>query len=506
MANDIEQARFIFENLKGKHLHFVGIKGTGMAALVEILYRRGAFITGSDTADIFYTDEILKQCNISPLLFDKNNITSNIDLVIYSGAYDITQHIELVQAVALKLPCILYTQALGLLSKTVYSCGICGVHGKTTTTGMSGTILKHLPLNVEVLSGSVISSFNNKCTYCSKKIQGAPSYFVAETCEYKKHFMDFAPKKIVLTSVESDHQDFYPTYSNIRDAFIDYCLLLPENADLIYCKDNAGALEVANAVHSKKQSLNLIEYGKNATGDYKLLQCKTQDSCQLFSIAKFGSDTVFKLRVPGEHLVLNAVASIALCCRLLHTQKIEISPDIIRFIQQGVYDFCGAKRRGEITGHATNSYKDNILFIDDYAHHPTAINATLSGYKDFYNGRKIIVDFMSHTYTRTQALLDDFARAFTCAHKVIINEIYGSARENKGSVTGEILAKKIAQYHENVHFEPDFNKAAILIEKEVQSPLNKSTFPKGYLVITMGAGDNWKVGMKVQDLLKNHKS
>ena len=156
------------KDVSGLHIHFVGIKGTGMAALVEILHARGATITGSDVSERFYTDEILEKLNLKALPFSEENITENIDYVIHSSAYKADTNPDLIAAKKKNIPTLLYTEALGDISRMAYSCAVCGVHGKTTTTGLVGTLLKKLPLNAQVLAGSVISSFNSSCTMTSK--------------------------------------------------------------------------------------------------------------------------------------------------------------------------------------------------------------------------------------------------------------------------------------------------------------------------------------------------
>ena len=196
-------------DFKNKHLHFVGIKGTGMVALVELLKAKGAIITGSDVAERFYTDQIIEKLGLKALPFSKENITDSIDYVIYSSAYSPENNEDLKEAKAKNKPMLLYSQALGLVSQSSFSAGICGVHGKTTTTGFAGTILKYLDLNSQALAGSIISSFGNSCTMTSASFNPEKKhYFLAETCEYQRHFLDFCPKKILLTSVESDHQDY----------------------------------------------------------------------------------------------------------------------------------------------------------------------------------------------------------------------------------------------------------------------------------------------------------
>ena len=488
------------DNLQNVHIHFVGIKGTGMAALVEILFHNGAVITGSDVSERFYTDEILEKCGIKALPFSEENITDEIQYVIYSSAYKLDKNPDLIAAVKKNVPCMLYTQALGSWSRKAYSCGICGVHGKTSTTGLTGTILKELPVPSQVLAGSIINSFGNTCTYTSPLISKVAKsdkdskYFVAETCEYQKHFMSFCPKKIILTSVESDHQDFYPTYNDIRDAFVDYICLLPENGDLIYCADDKGAVETAGIAKTKRPDINLIPYGERAAGVYKLCNWHVENECQNFSILGLGD---FKLKVPGKHEVMDAIAAVTLACRIL-IQDGKIPADYVENIKTGLLNFKGGKRRSEIIGQFTTKSGNNVLVVDDYGHHPTAVKTTLQGFKDFYKGRKIIVDFMSHTYSRTQALLKEFASCFDAADVVILHKIYASARENIAdfNINGRTLFEEAKKYNKDVHYFEEILDAKDFVMEELNKPLTKEN-PDGYLFVTMGAGDNWKIGKEI---------
>ncbi|MBQ0051027.1 MAG: UDP-N-acetylmuramate--L-alanine ligase, partial [Treponema sp.] len=467
-------------DFKGIHFHFVGIKGTGMVALVEILHARGAVITGSDISERFYTDEILEKLNIRALEFSENNITDSVQFVIYSSAYNVEKNPDLIAAKKKGLPMLLYTQALGAVSHTAYSCGICGVHGKTTTTGLTGTVLKNLDLSCQVLAGSIIKSFGESCVMTKGN-----EYFVAETCEYQRHFMDFEPKKIILTSVESDHQDYYPTYEDIRQAFIDYICKLPENGQLIYCADDAGAVETAKMAFEKRGDLQLIPYGEKAEGDYKLTFGEVKGGKHYFTVKALGECAIC---VPGDHNVRNSCAAIALGCELLRTDGKD-PVEYYEKIKEGLLNFAGGKRRSEIVGRAKTKLGQEVIFIDDYGHHPTAINTTLAGFREFYKGHKIIVDFMSHTYTRTAALLDEFASSFKSADKVIINKIYGSAREDASAakVTGEILAEQAKKYHSDVDYAGEFGEAAELGAKLLQESSGEN-YPDGYVFVTMGAG------------------
>ncbi|WP_407426408.1 UDP-N-acetylmuramate--L-alanine ligase [Treponema sp.] len=480
-------------SFEGVHFHFVGIKGTGMVALVEILHARGAVITGSDVSERFYTDEILEHLGICALSFSEKNITDSVQFVIYSSAYSVEKNPDLIEAKKRGLPMMLYSEALGAVSAASYSCGVCGVHGKTTTTGLCGTLLKELPLESQVLAGSIIKSFGDSCVMTK-----GHEYFVAETCEYQRHFMAFHPKKIILTSVESDHQDYYPTYEDIRDAFVDYICKLSEGGQVIYCADDKGACEAVELAKTKRSDIQAIPYGEKAFGDYRLAFGRVEGGVHYFTVSSLDECAIC---VPGDHNVRNATAALALCAELLKSDG-KNPLDFIEDLKRGLKNFAGGKRRSEIVGRAKTPLGQDVIFIDDYGHHPTAIKTTLAGFREFYKNHKIIVDFMSHTYTRTAALLEEFASSFDSADKVIINKIYGSAREDAGAanVTGEILSEHAKKYHKDIYYAGEFDEASEMGLKFLSEPSGKD-FPDGYVFVTMGAGDNWKVGKKILEKL-----
>ena len=508
------------EDFHGLHIHFVGIKGTGMAALVEILFHKGAVITGSDVSERFYTDEVLERLGLKALPFGAANITDDVQYVIYSSAYKLDKNPDLIEAVRRGVPCLLYTQALGAYSERAYSCGVCGVHGKTSTTGLVGTILKEIDLPSQVLAGSVINSFGGTCTYtastvveCSRSERiettgdfdtpasqalNHRSIFVAETCEYQRHFMSFCPQKIILTSVEPDHEDYYPTYEDIRQAFIDYICKLPEGGEVIYCADDKGACETVALAREKRADIVAIPYGEKASGDFAVTFGKVENERNCFTLGLFASKGGFALSMPGRHEVLDAAAATALVCRLLVTAG-KNPLDYYENIKRGLLNFSGGKRRSEIVGRFTNKNGAEVIVLDDYGHHPTAVKTTLEGYREFYKGRKIIIDFMSHTYSRTQALLPEFARCFTAADEVILHKIYSSARENPADfdITGRTLYEAVlATGQKNVHYYEEILDAADFAKAELEKPLGPE-YPDGYLFVTMGAGDNWKLGKEI---------
>lgn len=472
------------ENLNGFRIHMVGIKGTGMAAFAELLVSRGAVLTGSDVPEIFYTDSILSALKIPVYTsFNARNLGSDIQLVIHSSAYKKDENPELKAAAQRQIPVLLYTEALGEFSQRSFSCGIAGVHGKTTTTGIAGTLVKNLPLDCSVLAGSVISSFDNHCT-----LIGGNKYFIAETCEYQRHFMSFGPKKILLTSIESDHQDYYPTYESILSAFMQYIDLLPQFGELIYCADDPGAREAAKMMFSSRPDIIFTGYGVEATGDYQLEIKGIRNERLVFALKGFPGD--FRMRIPGRHNARNAAGAIALAVNLLREEGITPDFPLIGKIREALESFTGSRRRTEIRGEAAG-----VLVIDDYGHHPTAIRTTLEGLKEFYPGRRLVVDFMSHTYTRTSALLEEFASSFSSADELILHKIYASAREtHSGNVTGRTLFEATKAKHKNAHYFEEVLDAR---------PYLNETLKPGDLFVTMGAGDNWHLGDAVLEDRRN---
>ncbi|GHV67828.1 UDP-N-acetylmuramate--L-alanine ligase [Spirochaetia bacterium] len=466
----------------GGRVYLIGIKGTGMCALAELLVRAGFAVSGSDCADVFYTDSILRELNIPyHESFDSSHIDSSIDLVIHSAAYS-SSNAEVAAAERLGLPLLKYTDALGAWSANFDSSGIAGVHGKTTTTAMAGMLIRGAGLPAQILAGSAVGGFGGRST-----LSLGNKYFVAETCEYRRHFLSFHPARIVLTAVESDHQDYFPDYPSIRDAFVEYCRKLPADGELIYCADDPGACEVAAIIKAENRGIHFIPYGFTAEGDFKIEKFEAADERLKIKIASFPGELI--LRVPGRHSALNAAAALALTSSLVHAEFggdgwIEDRREAVR---KALEIFTGSRRRSEIIGEA-----GGILFMDDYGHHPTAIKTTLEGLKEFYPRRRLVLSFMSHTYTRTAALLDEFAASFTGMDMLLLHKIYPSARETySGSVTGETLFQKTKEA-----LQKNGSKTEIFY---VDEPLDaaeqmKKILAPGDLFITMGAGDNWKLG------------
>lgn len=472
----------VLPELRGLRAHFVGVKGTGMCALAELFVAAGAGVSGSDVAERFYTDAILEGLGIAAAPFDADNVGAEVELVVHSAAYRPDAHPELLRAAARGIPVLNYPEALGAYSARMDSSGIAGVHGKTTTTAMAGALAKGLGLEATVLAGSAVSSFGGRCTW-----RGGGRFFIAETCEYRRHFMRFSPRRIVLTSVESDHQDYYPDYASILSAFVDYIDRLPAGGLLIYCADDPGAAEAAGSAAGRRPDLRLIPYGFKASGPYAIRSYEVRDERARFTLGL--SDRAFALRVPGRHLALNAAAALALCLSLADEAGLEGGEGRLDAARAALEAFAGTKRRSEILGEARG-----ILFMDDYAHHPAAIKATLAGLREFYPGRRLVVDFMSHTYSRTSALFDDFAGAFGDAALLFCNKIYASAREAPmPGVDGRSLCDAIRKSGVDARYVEEPLEALEAAAAELRP---------GDLFVTMGAGDNWLLGAQLYAMMK----
>lgn len=472
-------------SLAGYRVHLVGIKGTGMAALAEILAQRGALLSGSDGPERFYTDALLQRLGIPYReRFAAENVEPGVRLVIYSAAYDPAEHVELRAAAERGIPLLSYPQALGELSAGADSSGVAGTHGKTTTTALAGTLLAALNLPVTVLAGSEVAGFGGRCTL----IRGE-RYFVAETCEYRRHFLHFHPRRLVLTGVEPDHLDYFRDLEDVLEAFVSYAQRLPQRGSLIYCHDDTGARKVVERLRRSRADLRLLPYGLTAPGPFQLERLSTGAGATRFGLAGFPGE--FLLPLPGRHMAADAAAALALALELAREEGRgvgeegrEVRGEDLERMRQALAEFRGSRRRSEVIGEARG-----VLFVDDYGHHPTEIRATLEGLRSFYPGRRLFVDFMPHTYSRTAALLAEFGRCFEPADQVILHRIYASAREQAGGqVDGRTLYREVAGRHPAVRY---FEEPLDCVD-----PL-AGELRDGDLFVTMGAGDNWKVGREL---------
>lgn len=456
--------------LDAKHFHLVGIKGVGMTALAQILLSMGKIVTGSDQPEVFFTDQILNKLAIPvSSTMGPDNIGPNIDWVVYSPAWD--HHAETETARKKGLPTFSYPEMLGILSQTKESIGVSGTHGKTTTTALLALAMIDMDLDPQAIVGSQVPQFGYTNAYT-----GQGKYLVAETCEYRRHFLHFHPTHIIITNIDTDHLDYFKDLDDIISAFKQYVEKLPANGILVACIDSPGVQKLLPQI--SRTDIRIVTYGESIEANYRLINHTVSNNLQSFQIQTSKETHGFEMIIPGKHNCLNAAAVIALCLTLIDEKP---NTQTVSKLQNTIRNYRSTTRRLERIG----DYQNTVLY-DDYGHHPTEISASLNALRNFYPHHEMIVAFMPHTYTRTQTLMNDFAQAFGEADQVIINEIYASARESPlPGISGERLAQETAKYHP---------RASYLTKEETKAYIKSlPNRPKPYLFLTIGAGDNWKI-------------
>jgi UDP-N-acetylmuramate--alanine ligase len=450
-----------------KTLYFMGIKGVAMTALAIWAKERGFTVVGSDVRDAFPTDEELKAGGITVLHdFDPNHINKQKpDMVIYTGAHGGRDNIEVQEALKVGIPVVPHGKALGMAMSHKRQVSIAGSHGKTTTSSMIASILSVAGLDPSYCVGcGSIGGVGLSGRF------GKGEYFVAEADEYATdpghdstpRFLWQHPEVLVVTNIDYDHPDVYPDLKAVQTAFLTFSRqqigkkILVLNAD-----DKKSGLLCDSSDHT------LITYGFSKSARYVINKVQFESQMTHFTLFAEGIDVALELRVPGNHNVVNAAAACA-CARALSVSWEDI--------KQGLLLFLGAKRRFESLG----GTKD-IQFYDDYAHHPSEISATIEAARSWFPDNRIIVVFQPHTYSRTKALLSEFALSFFHADILLLTDIYASAREKDTlHMTGKTLVNETMKYQKNVYYTPAGG--------DVSEVLGKVT-KFGDVVIFMGAGD-----------------
>lgn len=452
-----------------KKVYFIGIKGAGMSAVAQILHSRGIEISGSDTKEVFYTDAILQRLGIEYKEdFAAENLPNEIDLVVYSTSYNAQNNPEMIEAEKRKIMLVSYPQMLGMLFREKLGIAVTGTHGKTTTSAMLSEALAEAGTDPSAIVGSQVISWQGSA------LNGQGQYFVAEADEYQNKLQYYQPWSVILTSVDWDHPDFFPDFDSYKKVFKDFVQKIPHTGFLIVWGDSTSTAEVSKAATGQ-----VLTYGFSESNDYKIENLFIADDIQEFEVLFKGvSLGSFSTPLAGKHNVLNAISVIALA----HAMRLDLEK-----IKIALKNFHGTTRRFELRG----KYKDAIL-IDDYAHHPDEIKATLSGARERFGDKNIWTVFHPHTFTRTKALLEEFAQSFDDTDKVIVLDVYGSAREQQGGVSSKDLERLINKYNrDKAEYIPTIDEAVDYLEKK------SSDYD---VLITMGAGDVWKVAEKLKSL------
>ncbi|MBM7635604.1 UDP-N-acetylmuramate--L-alanine ligase [Streptococcus saliviloxodontae] len=435
-----------------KTYHFIGIKGSGMSALALMLHQMGHKVQGSDVSKYYFTQRGLEQAGIAILPFDENNITEDVELIA-GNAFREDNNVEVAYAIQKGIAFKRYHEFLGDFMRQFTSLGVAGAHGKTSTTGLLSHVLKNITDTSYLIGdGTGRGSANAQ-------------YFVFESDEYERHFMPYHPEYSIITNIDFDHPDYFTSIDDVFDAFNDYAKQVQKGL-FIYGEDTYLRQITSEAP--------IYYYGFDENNDFIACDITRTTSGSDFNV-KHDGQIIGHFHVPafGRHNILNATAVVA---------NLFVAGFDMDLVAEHLKSFSGVKRR------FTEKVVNGTIIIDDFAHHPTEIIATLDAARQKYPSKEIVAIFQPHTFTRTIALLDDFADALNEADAVYLAQIYGSAREvDHGDVKVEDLADKIV-------------KPAQVVTVENVSPLLNH---EDAVYVFMGAGDIQLYERSFEELLSS---
>lgn len=443
------------------HVHFIGIGGISMSGLAEVLLKEGFTISGSDSKESALTDHLTDKGARIFYPQKASNIIPGIDVVVYTAAIH-EDNEEFMEAVRRGLPMLTRAELLGqLMTNYKIPIAVSGTHGKTTTTSMLSHILLSADTDPTISVGGILKAIEGNIRVGNSEI------FVTEACEYTNSFLKFFPKISIILNVDADHLDFFKDLDDIRHSFHEFAALLPEDGTLVI----NGTIEKIDSI-TKDLNCNVVTFGMDSSYDYHAENIEYDD----FGNATF--DVVCKnhpvrritLSVGGEHNVYNALSAIAVADLLAIPEEA---------LKAGLLSFKGTDRRFQYKGEV-----NGVTIIDDYAHHPTEIAATLRT-AAHYPHREIWCIFQPHTYTRTKALFHEFAQALTNVDHLILADIYAARETDTLGVSSEQLAAEIRKSGCDAIYLPDFETIETYVKEHCKS---------GDLLITMGAGDVVNIG------------
>ena len=447
---------------KYKRVHCLGIGGIGLSAVAEILRDRGYIVSGTDIHPSKVTRH-LEYLGIKVFTEHKPENVEGVDAIIYSAAVS-EENPEVVRAHQLGIPLFSRAEVLGMIMDDYEnSVAICGTHGKTTVTSMTSLILRNAEYKPTILVGGNLPQINGNVEI------GGTKYFVTEACEYMDSFLQLKPSIGVILNIDSDHLDYFKTMDHIVQSFSTFVEKIPPHGIIIAFGDNPFVRSIL------KDHTNKITYGYSESNDFYAENIKfNENGFPGFDICNKGSKVAsLELNVPGEHNVLNAMAA------FVTTSYLGVD---IPVIQQTLKEYSGTNRRFDYIG----TTEKGVKVIDDYAHHPTEIKATLAAAKNVKHNKLWLI-FQPHTYTRTKALFNEFVDAFLDADVVILTDIYAAREKDVYNISSYKLVTAMKAKHPDkpVYYVKDFEDIAKYIEKFAG---------KDDIVMTMGAGDVYKVG------------
>ncbi|MDA8421781.1 MAG: UDP-N-acetylmuramate--L-alanine ligase [Nitrospiraceae bacterium] len=456
----------MFERIK--HIHFVGIGGIGMSGIAEVLLNLGYKVSGSDMKESDTTERLRKLGGEIAIGHRAENITSPHVVVISSAVKN--DNVEVVSAREKQVPVIPRAEMLAELMRLKYGVAIAGAHGKTTTTSMVATVLAAGGIDPTVVIGGKLNSLGTNAKL------GQGEFLVAEADESDGSFLKLSPTIAVVTNIDAEHLDYYKDIDEIKAAFLTFINKVPFYGVSVLCLDQPHIQALIPFLEKRYQT-----YGMSTQADYQARDISLRPLGSTFKVLHHNDDLgFFELAVPGAHNISNSLAAIAVA------RELDVDLEIIR---KALKEFSGVQRRFQIKGEA-----QGVLIVDDYGHHPTEVKATLAAAATGME-RRVVVLFQPHRYTRTQHLLEEFFTAFNQADKLIVMDIYAAGEKPIPGVTGQALYEGIKKHgHKDVSFIPEREKIVDHLA---------TVLKKGDLLITLGAGDVWKVGEQVLEKLQH---
>lgn len=454
------------------HVHMVGIGGIGMSSIADVLLRRGFVVSGSDLAENDMTESLRTQGATVYTGHDAAN-AEGADVVVYSSAVDPDTNAETRWARDHHVPLIGRPEMLGELMRMKFGVGIAGTHGKTTTTTMTGHVVQAGQFDPTVIVGGKVSSFG------SNAVSGEGDIIVIEADEYDRTFLRLTPSLAVVTNIDADHLDCYRDLDDIRDAFVQYANSVPFFGAAIVCLDDPEVRGILARLNRR-----VVTYGTRRQAQVRADNVRQSGRRMTFDVVHEGA-LLGRLHVdaPGIHNVLNAMAAVAVGLEL------GIPFDSIAL---GLASFEGVHRRMQEIGMV-----GDVLVIDDYAHHPTEVRASLAGAAACWPDRRIVAVFQPHLYSRTQQFADAFGESFFDADIVVVTDVYGARETPMPGVDGGMIARRAeAAGHPEVTYVRDRADVAAHLADACRS---------GDVVITLGAGDIWRSSRDLVALLQDRE-
>ncbi len=465
-VGQFQSAKLMFGRFK--RLHFVGIGGAGMSGIAEILHNLGYKVTGSDATP----SEVTAYLDSKGIRIFGSHASENVreaDVVVISSAIS-ESNPEIIEARAHAIPVIKRAEMLGELMRLKFSIGIAGTHGKTTTTSMIGRIFTQANLKPTLIVGGVVAELGTGASL------GTGDYLIAEADEYDKSFLAMFPSMAVVLNIEPDHLECYNGMDDLRNSFLTYMNRVPFYGSAIISADDPNT----NLIRPKI-SRPYASFGFGADADYRAVNISMESGRTLFSVYH-KQDLLGEiiLRVPGKHNIANALAAVAT------SNELDVP---FAAVHDALRGFRGVGRRFEIIAEV-----NGVLVVDDYAHHPTEIGATLAAARVSYPGRRVIAVFQPHLFSRTQQFAPEFAAALSHADQVILTDIYPAREQPISGVTSEMI-KREAERLGHTQF-------AYVGVKENALPELKRIVKPGDVVITIGAGSITYIKQQIVELVK----